>query len=94
MEYVKRLSAMAERSECYFYRTASGVEVDLIVEHNRKLEAYEIKFAKTISKDQARSLHLFKNDFPVETAQLLSLQEKTVPLYEGVIATHWSRIPL
>ena len=40
----------------------------------------------------ARSLELFRKEFRADTARLLSLQEQTVPLSEGVLATHWSKI--
>ena len=91
MEYVKRLSASSERSECFFYRTASGTEVDLIIERNRIIEAYEIKFAKMISKEGARSLQIFREEHKTKIARLLSLQEQTIPLFEGITATHWNQ---
>ena len=92
MEYIKRLSQLSERSQVFFYRTASGVEVDLLVEHQRHLQAYEIKFSKTISRQMAHPLKLFKEDIQLDQACVLSLQEQTVPLFEGIQAVHWSKI--
>lgn len=90
MEYVKRLSLQSGLSSCYFYRTASGVEVDLLVEAKGKLFAYEIKLAKTLSREMAQPLVLFCKEHQVEGAALLSLQEQTIPLAENITARHWS----
>lgn len=90
MEYIKRLSILPEKWECYFYRTASGEEVDLIIERHHQLEAYEIKFSKTIPSDGIESLSRFQKEFKAEKAVLLSLQDKKVPFREGVTAMHWS----
>jgi predicted AAA+ superfamily ATPase len=92
MEFVKRLSYHPERSACYFYRVPSGDEVDFIVERQRHLEAYEIKFAKTVSSESAKTLKKFMQDYSVNRAHLLSLQEKVLPLFESVTALHWSML--
>lgn len=91
-EFIKKLSKSLQRVEYFFYRTASGVEIDLIVERSGKMEAYEIKFAKTLSRDMAGSLSLFASEHKVEETSLLSLQEKKTPLVEGVFAKHWSSL--
>lgn len=91
MEFVKRMATLSQRTECFFYRTSSGVEIDLIVQQGHQIRAYEMKFSKTISLEAAKPLQQFQKDVTVESAQLLSLNEKTVPLGEGVVATHWSQ---
>lgn len=92
MECIKRLATISKRSECYFYRTMSGLEVDLIVEQNGKLAAYEIKFSKTPALDSAKSLKKFKEDHKVKISQVLSLQEKSVPLSDEIEEVHWSQL--
>jgi len=89
-EFVKKLSKNPQRVEYFFYRTASGVEVDLVVERSGKIEAYEIKFAKTLSREMAKSLSLFASEHKVEKSVVLSLQDQEIPLMEGVFAKHWS----
>lgn len=90
MEAVKQLSIQKTRSQCFFYRTASGVEVDLIVEKENHLDAYEIKLAKTLSREMGQPLASFKNDHAVRKSQVISLQEKQISLMEGIEAVHWS----
>jgi len=92
VEFMKRLSKIPQRVEYSFYRTASGVEVDLVVERGGKMEAYEIKFAKTLSRDMAQQLNLFSTEHKVDISTVLSLQEKKTALMEGIFGDHWSRI--
>ncbi len=91
-ELLKRLSKSPQRVEYFFYRTASGVEVDLIIERSGQIEAYEIKFAKTLSRDMAQSLNSFMSEYKVQKSTVLSLQEKKTPLMEGIFGEHWSSI--
>lgn len=90
MEFKKRLAFQKGYSQCYFYRTASGLEVDLLVEHGGGIDAYEIKLAKTLSKDMADSLTQFQKDHSVRSTAVLSLHENSVPLNRSVMAQHWS----
>ena len=61
-ECLKRAAYRAEKTDLYFYRTASQVEVDLIVERAGEINAYEIKFAKTLSQQMAAPMLLFMKD--------------------------------
>lgn len=92
MEGIKRLSCQGEYSDCFFYRTASGVEVDLIVKRKGCLEGYEIKFAETLSKEMAKGLSLFHKDHPLNMSRVLSLRENSFMLDSLTKATHWSEI--
>ena len=51
----------ATKSKIYFWRDKSQNEVDLIVETGVRLDAIEIKSAKTIYQNQFRGLDYFKN---------------------------------
>lgn len=92
MEAIKRLAQQVDRWQVYFYRTASQIEVDLIVERGGGIEAYEIKHVKTLQRDMAQALTYFVKDHSVKKASLLSLQEHKTPLFEGIWAEHWSRV--
>ncbi len=92
MEALKRLANRDGRYECFFYRTAAGVEVDLVCHHQGKMSAYEIKFARSLSRDMTKSLLQFKKDCGVDDLYLLSLKEEALPLTREVMATHWSSI--
>jgi hypothetical protein len=92
MEAIKRLSQRTERAQIYFYRTAAGVEVDLIIERGNGIEAYEIKHSKTLDREMARPLSLFMQEHQVLKASILSLQEKRTPLLEGIWGEHWTQL--
>jgi len=44
----------------YFLRTYDGAEIDLIEENNGKLNAYEFKLTKKITKDKSKDWNSFK----------------------------------
>jgi len=88
-EAMKRSSSQREKTEFFFYRTASGIEVDLIMERGNEFEAYEIKFAKTLSREMARPLASFSAEHRVRKASILSLQEKKTAPAEGIFAEPW-----
>ncbi len=92
MEAFKRLRNKDSHFQCFFYRTSTGVEVDLICEYQNKIHAFEIKFSKSISKSMVKPLTLFKKDFPESQLSLLSLHDKSIPLTREVQAMHWSQM--
>lgn len=90
MDKVKQYAERGERAPCYFYRTSSGHEVDLVEDHGNYLDAYEIKFSSTPQAVMARSLQQFMREYPVKKAVLLNLRRESLPLSEGVTAMHWA----
>jgi len=92
IEAIKRLAYQTGKSNCYFYRTQSGIEVDLIIEKSNELIPYEIKFSKTLSKNMASSINLFQKDHQINKGFVLSLHKETIPFYENIEAIHWNNI--
>lgn len=92
MERVKKFAQAGDRPHCYFYRTRQGVEVDLLVDHGDKVDAYEIKFSLTPKLEMTASLVELCQEIPVQKAALLNLREKTLPFPNGTFAEHWSRL--
>ena len=92
MEAIKRLAYQTRRANCYFYRTQNGVEVDLIIDKDNELRAYEIKFSKTISRDMAKGIKMFQKDHEIKNGYVLSLNKDNVPLGENIFGTHWGNI--
>lgn len=90
IDSLKQLSLQTTLSECYFYRTASGVEVDLVIVKEGDLYAYEIKLAKTLNRSMAHPLNLFRKDYSLKQAGIISLQEQTSWIAEGIETLHWS----
>lgn len=48
-----------EQADCYHYREARGLEIDLIIDSGKQLNAIEIKSGATINKDFFKNLNNF-----------------------------------
>jgi hypothetical protein len=93
MEVIKQFAGKGERAPCYFFRSKTGVEVDLIVEKGSVLEAYEIKCSLSPSKEMAAGLIDFAKEAKVSSRpRLLSLFPDTLHFSHQVEACHWSSI--
>lgn len=89
MEKIKQFAAKGERAPCYFYRTSSGIEIDLLIDYGHEFDAYEIKFTSTPTQDMTKSLQHFKEEYPIRRAALLNLRKEKLPFSNGIIAEHW-----
>jgi predicted AAA+ superfamily ATPase len=58
-EILRQLEAQGVAHECSHYRTGAGAEVDLILEGNFGLVAFEIKHTSTVNPRELRSLRDF-----------------------------------
>ncbi len=94
MESIKRYAERGERAPCYFYRTSSGLEVDLLFDHGDHLDAYEIKFSATPTADMTKSLAQFASEHSVRHSALLNLRREALPLSRGIAAKHWSHLAI
>ncbi len=61
-EILKQLTCLGAGFDYYFYRTAAGAEVDLVLEGDFGLIPVEIKYAQTINARDLRSLCDFVNE--------------------------------
>ena len=90
MDAVKHAATRAARTRFSFYRSASGVEVDLIVEHGDRRHAFEIKMSKSPTRGMARALTAFQREFGSDSARLLCLREDPLAFSHEVTACHWT----
>ena len=63
-EVVRTLTHRGEEPQVYFWRTATGTEVDLVVEKAGKLIPVEVKLSATPSPQTAKGIEIFHKDFP------------------------------
>lgn len=91
IDKIKQFAEKGERAPCYYYRTSSGHEIDLIIDHGDQLDAYEIKFSSNPNQAMTHSLNLFQKEYPVRKARLLNLRKDKLPFSNGIIAEHWSK---
>jgi len=76
------------RPQIYYWRTASGIEVDFVVESRHGLLPVEVKTSPRARVEDTRSLEWFLNEYPKEAkiGVLLYGGEKIVPLTRRVLA--------
>ncbi len=92
VDQLKRTTLAAHPPYLSYYRTTDGAEVDLIIESDGTIGAYELKFSERIQKRMASGLIQFLKVHPEANAALLSLREETFPLSDGITAAHWSTL--
>ena len=64
MEALKSRFNMGESADIYFYRDATGREVDLLIPEGRQFRAVEIKAGATVNGDYFRGLTAFDKSYP------------------------------
>jgi len=86
-EIMRRLSGRGERPHLYFWRTSTGVEVDLIVETAGKLIPIEIKTSATPDRTMARNIVAFRKDLygQAEKGFVVHPGDVTIPLVPDAV---------
>jgi predicted AAA+ superfamily ATPase len=64
MEALKHRFSEGEPAQMYFFRDATGNEIDLLIPTQRKFRAVEIKAGATVNTDYFRGLRSFQAAFP------------------------------
>jgi len=87
-------AAPGPRPEVLYWRTASGQEVDLVIEHGDRLLAVEVKATTRPTSEDARHLVAFREEYRRSVSGCLLLHDgtETFRLSEGVVATPWWRV--
>ncbi|HWP59020.1 MAG TPA: ATP-binding protein [Candidatus Acidoferrales bacterium] len=81
---------LTPRPRFSYWRTLAGKEVDLVIEHGRRLLAVEIKLSPTPSYRDTEALRLFLEDHPETTAALIIHTGREVRrLHEKIVAIPW-----
>jgi uncharacterized protein len=64
LDALKQRFNAGESGELYFYRDATGNEVDLLIPNGRQFDAIEMKAGATVNSDYFRGLAAFEKAFP------------------------------
>ena len=82
------------RPEILYWRTATGLEVDLVVEAPSRLLPIEIKASARVQPADAKGLEAFLDEYPdlADGGLLLHAGTETYPLTRRVLATPWWRV--
>jgi predicted AAA+ superfamily ATPase len=79
------------RPEILYWRTATGLEVDFVVEDPNRVLLVEVKAAARANPADARGLEAFLDEYPdlADGALLLHGGAETYPLTRRVLAAPW-----
>lgn len=82
------------RPEILYWRTASGQEVDFVIETPKRLLPIEVKAAARVLPADARGLEVFLDEYAdlADGALLLHGGTETFPLTKRVLAAPWWRV--
>ena len=71
-EIIKTISQRGQDPQVYFWRTAAGAEVDIVVTKGGRLIPLEIKLSATPGPAMARYLKVFQKDLEEHAAPAMS----------------------
>jgi predicted AAA+ superfamily ATPase len=80
----------AWKDECYFWRTHTGAELDLLVV--RGLKRYGFEFKRTSSPDITKSMHIALSDLKLDELVVVHAGKESFPLTKGMRAVAFQRI--
>jgi predicted AAA+ superfamily ATPase len=91
MDLLAWRDVQARRPEVLYWRTASGAEVDFVIEAPRRLLPIEVKAAARVTTADAKGLEAFLDEYPdlARGALLLYAGAEIVPLTRRVLAAPW-----
>jgi len=93
-EIIKRFSHRGVSPEIYFWRTAAGSEVDIVVVSEGKLMPIEVKLSSTPRPAMADSIRIFQKDFRgrAQPGWVVHPGDLRLPLGSGVQALPFSEL--
>ena len=83
-ELMRRERLAHSNSQCFYWRTAAGAEVDLVIERGAERHLVEVKTAHAASPYLARSLRTALSDVDARTATVIDQAAGREPLAPGV----------
>jgi predicted AAA+ superfamily ATPase len=89
MEVVKVLSSRGRRPPVWFWRTASGDEVDLVLERDGRFVLMECKFAEMVGEAELKGIRRFRDHYgasSVAAAYVVCRTRQSYPLGREAVA--------
>ncbi len=88
-EVFRSLSHRGQEPQLYFWRTSSGVEVDLVVDTGAALVPIEVKLAATPNRKMAKGIEVFRRDLGDRTVKGYVVHPGDIRLPLGADAVAW-----
>ena len=95
METVKSFVSQGRNVPLWFWRTAQGEEVDLIIERNGRFTAIECKYSEVPDGSSMKGLRSFASAYGIENLQTVYVASRTprpYPLQDGIMTIPGSLI--
>ncbi|RMI03449.1 MAG: ATP-binding protein [Calditrichaeota bacterium] len=95
-EFYKSFYHLGQSPAIYFWRTRTGHEVDVLIERNGKLLAFEIKLTATPTPVHQRPLTQLREILGPDTLEQMALVctvSRRLPLPGGMTALPWKEVP-
>lgn len=94
MDLLAWRDTQARKPEVLYWRTATGEEVDLVIETPSRTIPIEVKTATRLSPADARGLESFLEEYAdiTDGGLLLYAGTETFPLTRRVLAVPWWRV--
>jgi hypothetical protein len=94
LEIAKAFWNRGEEPQIYFWRTATGSEVDFVVESGRKLVPIEVKLSATPRPPMADAIRSWQNDLGKRAAEgyVVHFGDARWPLAPGVVALPFAKL--
>lgn len=87
-----RRQRLSQDFRLYYWRTQSGLEVDVIIKTAKRLIPLEIKAARDIRPADVAGLKAFMDEFKVREGYVVSLDEKPYRLDEKITVVPWNYV--
>jgi predicted AAA+ superfamily ATPase len=94
MDLLAWRDARVPRPEVLYWRTASGQEVDLVIEHRDGLLPIEVKASRRPGRQDVRGLEVFRDEYPdlFTGGLLLHDGDRVEWLSRGILGVPWHRV--
>lgn len=81
---------MTPKARVFYWRTTTGKEVDFVIEHGKKLLAFEVKLTKNPSFNDIKNLLAFMQEYPQFIRGILIHAGDTIKwLHSKILAVPW-----
>jgi uncharacterized protein len=92
LEIIRRIRSLNNSFNVYYWRTSSGLEVDLIIDAGSKLIPIEIKSSSSVSLSELRGLRTFLEDYKdkADVGYVITYGGNKEKLADNIISLPWN----
>jgi len=91
LEIIRRIRSLNKNYRLYYWRTASGAEVDCVVDTGKTLIPIEIKSSSYVALSEIKGLKIFLEDYKDKTSfgYVITQGKKPEKLTKNILALPW-----